>query len=217
MSLLTRFRSKRNEQEEIILSLERFIQQIYWAEELTSKEVQKNVEESLVEIIYKNGRHASNGILITQNGYLLTANHCTKNLKGKRIRLLNGEKYKMKKVCDKNPEEDLALVKADIPKECKPMSYKFYNTNKIERIPIALLTIKDNKLIRKYGFTQKTYADGFSIDKISEPGDSGGIIISPNNRIMGFLAGTISNESAVIKLYSALDLIISYKRKIEKT
>ena len=53
-----------------IQALEKFIQNIYTAEELSSDESISNLEKNLIEIIDKETKsHRSNGIFITSDGY----------------------------------------------------------------------------------------------------------------------------------------------------
>ena len=76
-------------EKEFIPSLEQFIQQFYWGEHLTISQAERNLNESLVEITHY-GEHSSNGLLITDNGYFLTAKHCVMSkLRGMKIKLHN--------------------------------------------------------------------------------------------------------------------------------
>lgn len=61
-----------------INALEKFIQNIFLGDNLSETEAIKNLESGLLEIKH-NDTHASNALLITNNGYALTANHCTHN------------------------------------------------------------------------------------------------------------------------------------------
>ncbi|MEK6920848.1 MAG: hypothetical protein AABX82_03110, partial [Nanoarchaeota archaeon] len=65
----------------LIETLDAFIQNIYVADGLRREDAQRNVAESLVELTYY-GQHAGNGILITDDGYFLTAWHCIENSAG---------------------------------------------------------------------------------------------------------------------------------------
>lgn len=204
-------------------TLEEFVR-TNW-EELPYEESIKNLKSGLVEIICEN-KHYSNGILITENGYFLTALHCLEKIPEKlKIKTEDNQVYPRIKICCKNPREDLVLAKIDINKKFLPKKYSFYNTEKFERIPILSLTRKNGKIVEKYGLTQTNwnpaknkngnyYANFLSINGISEPGDSGGIIISPRGKLMG-----INSESdgkihgGVIKIRSALDLIYNYLKE----
>ena len=135
-------------------SLEKFIQNIYWAKELTIQESTKNLEESLVEIFYKNGGHQSNGLLITENGYFLTNYHCVEShsiFNPLFIKNSKNEIYKISRIYEKNEKEDIVLVKANIPKKPITKKYKIFNLKKLKKsysldFPICLKTIRKNEI-----------------------------------------------------------------------
>jgi len=193
-----------------------------WINRLTREQSRKNIEDSLVEIIYDSGDHSSNGFLITENGYFLTAEHCIrKNALNKRIRTSNGEVYPIEKVCYSDFPHDLALVKAKIKSKPVIKNYNLYNTNKLEKIPVQILARWDKKIVRKYGFVELTTtscndhrknfcSDIFSIARPIISGDSGGIIISPLSELIGFVHGSDKRVCCGIKLNNALKLIYKY-------
>jgi len=223
------FNTKRSKK--VKKTLDRFIQQIYWGDDLTVEQSRKNLGKGLVEIV-KYGQHSSNGILITGDGYFLTAEHCvTDGLVGAQIRLFNGNLYPVEKICGYVPKEDIALAKADIPYKCIPMEYRIYNTNKLGKMAVATMTRRYGKLIVKYGFVTRewnptpTYKGGleavmypnqFTMDIEAIPGDSGGIIVSEDGRLVGILSGGHEKilTGAGVKIISALELVDRYKRKL---
>jgi len=228
-------KEKIKKQKETIFLLDEFIKNIYFGEDLTQKESMRNLEEGLVEIIYNNGNHASNGLLITENGYFLTAKHCIKNNSGSlKIRLYNGNVYSIKKAYFYGRiEEDISIAKADIQTSCNVKKYKIFNTNNIlsdfNKISVALLTRRNNKINTSYGFINKweckkvKLLDGsylvnqFSLNILSKQGDSGGIFISPDGRLVGILAaGDSSNFATGVKILNVLELVYYYKNKIQK-
>lgn len=101
-----------------INALEQFL-----SSETKSGKLEESISKGLVELRY-NRHHSSNGLLITTDGYFLTAKHCIRDLP-ETIRLHNGSEYAITKVCAIGKKEDIALAKADIPDECHPFSYKF--------------------------------------------------------------------------------------------
>lgn len=187
----------------------------------------RNIEEGLVEIT-SHGQHFSNGILVTSNGYFLTANHCVCDLSWKNVRLNNGRTYAIEKVCATNTEEDLALAKAKIPGKPEIQRYRFYNTNLLKKIPVALVTRINGKLVEKYGFvnlawnphrtnlgngSSVSYYNHFTSYLFASPGDSGGVIISQDGRLVGIHSGSDRVYNAVAaKLIQALELVSSYQR-----
>jgi hypothetical protein len=221
---------KKKKTKEIISALDSFIQQIYWGEDLELNEAKRNLEEGVVEII-KYGKHTSNGLLITDDGYFLTALHCVDDTPKLNIKLHNGKTYKLEKEYIYAPKLDIALAKANISCECKLRRYKFFNTNRLEKMPVALLTRWEGKLIIKGGFTDGYYgdmevvkrpdnkivsvSDQFTSNISSRKGDSGGIVVSSfDARLMGILSSTNKHTSSATGWLKILELIDFYKRKL---
>ena len=65
---------------------------------LTANEARKNLEEGVIELV-KYGKHSSNGLLITDDGYFLTARHCVEGSLSQQIVLYDGMKCKVEKIC----------------------------------------------------------------------------------------------------------------------
>jgi len=202
-------------------ALEQFVKS-NWINGLTNEEALKNIEEGLVEIIYPEGVHKANGMLITKNGYFLSCKHCLNDgFDRSRIRTFDGRVYPLEKICIEDETNDLVLAKINIKNKSFPKHYRFYNANRIEKIPVQLITRWDNKLTQKYGFILrdwdpypnvdgKLYRDNISMNNISTKGDSGGVVVSPFLEIMGFHHGGNKETSSSIKLNKALDLVCKY-------
>lgn len=206
--------------EKAIKSLDGFIQQIYWGENLTSKQSEKNIEEGLIQINLtvkppRNGFATvtrSNGLLITKDGYFLTAKHCIDyDYHSGLVIDSKGRHYPIEKVCaqtakcrDKNRRDDLALAKAKIEGSSEPMNYRIFNTELLKSgLAVALLYYdRQGALKRKYGFvknlmnymavdlgdgTFESYPRQFvvQLDITAEQGHSGGMIICPEGRLVG--------------------------------
>ena len=83
-------RKKYNQDVADAKALNEYIQNTYWAEDLTEEQSKKNIEESVIELV-QNEKQVSNGLLITTNGYFLTARHCVKNIEGLKIKNRKGD------------------------------------------------------------------------------------------------------------------------------
>ncbi|MFA5953104.1 MAG: hypothetical protein WC812_00770 [Candidatus Pacearchaeota archaeon] len=218
------FNKKKLERKANIDVLERFIR-MNW-NLVSPGESKKNLENNLIEIMYS-GDHLGNGLLITENGYFLTTRHCLINkFKNKIIKIQNGRAFNEYQICEENIEDDLILAKLEYSKNFNPKIYNFYNTNVLQNIPFQLTTIKKGKIHKKYGLIDKrdykkdeiNSKNYFSINNIGEPGDSGGILISPNGELIGFEQGGMNNlTDRVIKINGALDLIYNYINNLKKS
>lgn len=226
-----------NKKQESINALKYFIQNIYLTEELTPKQSIKNLENSLIELIdYSNKKHVGNGILITENGYFLTAHHCIEGFIEKDFMLVQdyqNKKYDILKICKKNKKEDLALVKAEIAKKPISKKYKIYNTNSLNdfylwNFPVNLKTKRNGKIENNYGLliktknknkitkTKKIYENQFKIQMQTKNGDSGGIIMDKDGRLMGIHSNASEVMTGDSKVFSGLDLVQKYINELEK-
>jgi len=206
-----------------INSLDGFIQQIYWGEELTPEQSKENIKQGLVQITLNlkstlfsslNEESCSNGLLITEDGYFLTAKHCVDHSYSQgTIKDSQGKQYSIEKVCavsKKNPKDpkqktDLALVKARIEGPSQPMRYRIFNTYQLKKeLPVKLLSYKDGKLKEQYGIVKKLhdyrivslkkgrytyFPDSFVVHLSTavESGQSGGTIVCPEGRLVGII------------------------------
>jgi tetratricopeptide (TPR) repeat protein len=141
--------------EKAVSVLDEFLKQIPSNEHLDANESRRNLEENLVELTYY-GHHSSNGLLFSGRGYFLTAKHCVEDIEDLnrlRARLYNGETYNIKKICAVSNKSDIAIGKIDLPRRYNPKMFKIYNTDKLEKIPVVLLTrvngkIKENGILK---------------------------------------------------------------------
>jgi S1-C subfamily serine protease len=235
------FRKEIKKQREVISMLENFIQQLYWGYNLDSNESKKNLEESLIEIT-KYGKHASNGILISENGYFLTAKHCiSRDLFSMKIRLYNGLSYPIEKVCveygeGKNLKNDLALVKAKIPNKSLSKTYRIFNTLSeigTKKLPLIILTRREGEVNTSGGFLEEFSCEGnvklsrgysvskdnhFLLNAFVKPGDSGGIIVTADEgKLIGLVSHAVEKHPIVYgaKIIKALELVDFYRRGLE--
>lgn len=234
----------RSKARQVISALERFTQQFYWAETLTYEQSVAEIEDSLLELSYFNGEHCGNGILVTEDGYFLTANHCVKqDLFRLRVNSKHGKYRIIEKVCAVCEKHDIALAKANFFGECKEKSYKMFNTNEPKFPRCMGLTCWNGNIKRTYGNTVRDCPNVYirpqngegSINlehhlEIEIPvieGDSGGVLVSPDGRLMGILSigrdiSPISLKdskfpiSSCVKIIKAMELVHFYKRTIEK-
>jgi hypothetical protein len=216
---------KKKDVSKTISSLDDFIRQ-FDSPKIGSGESIQNLEEGLIEIV-QCGQHRYNGLLISDDGYFLTVKHGIKNRSRQKICLHNGKEYPIQKVCTYTDDDDIALVKAAIPHKACSREYLFYDTQNLESgIAIVLITRWNSKIERSYGFLTRRYSsvptesgyypDHFSMILESKPGDSGGLIVSSDGKLIGFESsgGNLARSSAV-KYNRALDLIKYYKKCLE--
>jgi len=214
------------------MALEEFIQK-NWLEDVSPNQSKQNIADGLVEILYR-GNHFSNGLLVTDDGYFITAMHCLdSNVSDMSIRLGDGNIYSVHELCGEDSEEDVALSRVKMPNKCAPRKYRFNNTHQIKKsTPVAIMTRKSGHLGVKYGMINlswnnkitdmkngntKRFANHFTLTTLDlKPGDSGGIIVNPKGELIGIVSAGAEDQytSHGVKLIPALDLINTYKNNI---
>ncbi len=215
-----------------IQALERFIQNIYTAESLSSDESIGNLEKSLVEIVYKDtNTHAANGLLITSSGYFLTASHCADKYSEKLIQDYRGNLYFIERVCQNNPNEDIALLKIKQDKcQRENYDYKIKNINLLLKDYALGYLIEhksrwDGEVINKFGKIKGTKREFQCTDKDGKdsrhrllsgieteiksiiPGDSGGILLSYSGELIGLTSAKSETFEVFTTIFSGLNLV----------
>ncbi|MDI6737507.1 MAG: serine protease [Nanoarchaeota archaeon] len=211
-------------------ALEDFVQNLYWGESISAKESKKRLEEGLIEA-RQCGQHSFNGLLVTDNGYFITARHCVdRDFSGTRIYLHNGYSYPIEKICCWGKKEDVALVKAEIGGEPAARRYRIYAGGEIKNVPFAMMARREGSAAMKCGFVMGTYnqnvklesggevslANHFVSDIPARRGDSGGIAVSAEGRLMGITCIGTSDAFfvSILKFSKVLGLISFYAGKL---
>lgn len=178
----------------------------------------KMLESGLVEIVSGN-QHASNGLLMTADGYFITAKHCLRDWRRKSIRLADGNTYRIEKFCAAAKNVDIAMAKAEIPHEAGPMTYLFFHEDDFpERSEIVMHSRINGAVRRKYGLTCKSERTIlFNSSILAREGDSGSVVTTADFKIMGILTSSsneVGRRGMGVKLSPALDLVDLYRKKM---
>ena len=236
-TIISRLTRRSNEE---IKALEEFLNNAYKENSLSPEEAKKNLEQGLIEIEV-DGKHSSNGLLITNDGYFLTSRHCVDDgIEEAKIKLHDGSTYKIDRECIHNKLEDIALAKAEIPVKPSPRAYSFHTEEMNEQTPLRLMTRRRGLLVDNYGFVDKKYKGYFfvhhlvnafkqnfhygdgniSLNFVTKKGDSGGILIDSDYKVIGILWGgspeQIDRLGLATKSIKALELVKYYKEHYKK-
>ncbi|MFH0892743.1 MAG: serine protease [Candidatus Falkowbacteria bacterium] len=110
------------------------------------------IANAVIEILYPDGSHLGNGLLLTQDGYFLTCDHCLIYPPGiMKLRMSDGRTSSRARICVRDPDHDLALCKIPLSgDECN--CFKFYvpPEKKLSQ-PIIYLGRRGERLVRKEG------------------------------------------------------------------
>lgn len=211
----------------------------YHEHSLDQHESFRNLEDSLVELVWEGGSHRANGILISEHGYLLTARHCIEKSDITKARLRDGKTYFLERVCahskyDNTSKDEIALAKIEVPSLPHPKKYKINRNFDVQvNTPVCLMTLFNGRLNRRYGIIQantnshllrrrdgcmQNLSDQFITNIAGNPGDSGGIIVNPEGELLGIhsnghIDGCFGGE---IRMARALKLVEFYSKALGK-
>ena len=133
---------------------------------------------------------ASHGLLISENGYVITAQHCV--YEKNRVYIITSERnnHPIEKVCafcDVGPVRyDVALIKVHMPGSSRPKPIRFYTGNGC--VGGRLVTF-DGKNVLHHKGSVFSFSDGIiplAID--NTPGNSGAPIMTPAGELVGIMS-----------------------------
>lgn len=190
-----------------------------------------SIDDSIVELV-SGGKHSSNGLLVTTNGYFLTAFHCIDGVSGLRL-VHKGVDYPLERLCATSREDDLAFLKTRMGGEPVHLRHAAFAMPAKFPVPIALVMYNNqSSLERKYGWlngsSESGYAktgygktvrikDHYAISAEVQKGNSGAPVVDPESRIVGLVStGAVKTDyGTLIQFTKCLDLIAMYKQHLE--
>ncbi len=221
---------------DLISRLDSFSKQVSLKDSISSYSSIQNLADCVLEVrINENGNcYASNGLLITNDGYFLTALHCLgSNPEPQGVVRDNHKEYNIEKICAVSKNSDLALAKAKMNNNME-INYKIYDfSNSHEDFNlIKIITRKDFLVHSSYGFVDfsfflqyanksEMYQNHFSFTgyDVAIKGNSGGLIVNNQGELIG-LASTCSKNGSyagnAVKISRALSLVDTFKKTLEK-
>lgn len=136
---------------------------------------------------------AGSGLIISEDGVIVTNNHVIKGASKLIVKLHNGEKYEAT-VVGQDPQTDLAVIKIKANKSLKAAS--FANSDKIEvgqwaiavGSPLGLeqsVTTGVISAMGRSGIGAATIEDFIQTDASINPGNSGGPLVDLEGKVMG--------------------------------
>ncbi len=171
------------------------------------KEQQSHVTKGLLEILYEDGSHSGNGLLLNENGLALTCCHCLNvPLSQIYIKHRNGKNFKVLRIIAKDEKNDLALCLIDTYRIAQKKYYEISNLGAyIEKnaINVSILTLRNGKLVIRDGVSE-LIRKTVNVEKINRQtliemnifcakGDSGGVVVDKDGHVLGiFNSGSIN-------------------------
>lgn len=208
-------------------ALASFVQNVYWGEDLSPEEAKRNVAAGLLEILWTEGGHRANGLLITANGYFITNYHCVEgDPENCVLQDFLGVRHRIQRICCISKSRDLVLAKAGFSGEPLPLRYKYFHEENFGQgaTPVVALTWRNGEIVMRGGYTHgKTEVCETNIARLLQQqirleisvqtGDSGGVVASMEGRLIGLLSGKYRDGVPIAycaRWFDVLDLITMY-------
>jgi serine protease DegQ len=141
------------------------------------------------------------GVIVTQDGYVLTNNHVVERMDDIEVMLTDGRKAKAK-IIGTDPESDLAVLKIDLD---KLPTITFGNSDTLQ-VGDAVLAIGNpfgvgqtvtSGIVSALGRNQlgiNTFENFIQTDAAINPGNSGGALVDANGNLMGINSAIYSRS-----------------------
>lgn len=142
------------------------------------------------------------GVIVTEDGYILTNNHVVDGADDVKVSLASGQKKYEAKVVGRDPKTDLAVLKID----AKGLSYATLgNSEKLEVGDVVLaignpfgigqtVTMGIVSATGRGGMGIEDYEDFIQTDAAINPGNSGGALIDAEGRLIGINTAILSRS-----------------------
>ena len=182
------------------------LQTIIWSEADTEESDDNKITQ---QFLGKNSPHgpkrsaetgAASGVIINENGYILTNYHVISQRDEIRVRLNNGKVAKAELI-GSDPDTDLAVLKIEL-KNLPTLKIADISQLKVGDIvlaigdPFAIGQTVTQGIISATGRTrvsQNTYENFIQTDAAINPGNSGGALINTNGEIVGINSNIFSS------------------------
>ncbi len=185
---------------------------------LTTEKSLENISNGLVEVRVDgdNGTKLGSGLMITTDGYIITAHHVVdeliKNGKKARIRMQNGLLYNLSREnVWFNVNTDIAVIKAYTGvRYSEPIRIKVDQDCKLKRgDEVRVLGFRDGQKYNTMGVItnpnlvwrqdeDNVVTDLFQTDARGKPGQSGGVIANGNGELVGIVVFSSTNGTEEI-------------------
>jgi len=195
------------------------IQTIIWSEAST----EESTEEKIIQgFLGKNSPHrpkqkaetgSGSGVIINQNGYILTNYHVISQRDELRVRLSDGKVAKAELI-GSDPDTDLAVLKVDL-KNLPTLNIADISQLNVGDIvlaigdPFAIGQTVTQGIISATGRTrvsQNTYENFIQTDAAINPGNSGGALINTNGEIVGINSNIFTSTGNFLGISFAIPI-----------
>ncbi|HEV2395056.1 MAG TPA: DegQ family serine endoprotease [Verrucomicrobiae bacterium] len=143
------------------------------------------------------------GVIVSPDGYILTANHVVEGAQSVKVGLPNGEREIDAKVIGTDPPTDIAVLKIEPRKNLAPVTIADSDKLEVGDMVLAIgnpfdvgqtVTMGIVSGLGRGGFGITGYEDFIQTDAAINPGNSGGALVDAEGRLIGINTAILSGS-----------------------
>jgi len=143
------------------------------------------------------------GVIVSSDGYILTANHVVEGADTVKVALSDGEKEFDAKVVGTDPPTDIAVLRIDAKKPLPAITLADSDKLEVGDIVLAIgnpfavgqtVTMGIISALQRGGFGISGYEDFIQTDAAINPGNSGGALVDVEGRLVGINTAIVSRS-----------------------
>ncbi len=143
------------------------------------------------------------GVIVSPDGYILTANHVVEGADTVKVALSDGEKEIEAKVIGTDPPTDIAVLKVDVKKPLSAITLADSDKLEVGDLVLAVgnpfavgqtVTMGIISALQRGGFGISGYEDFIQTDAAINPGNSGGALVDVEGRLVGINTAIVSHS-----------------------
>jgi serine protease Do len=143
------------------------------------------------------------GVIVSADGYVLTANHVVEGADSVKVALSDGEREFDAKVIGTDPPTDIAVLKIEAKKTLPAMTLADSDKLEVGDMVLAIgnpfavgqtVTLGIISALQRGGFGTSVYEDFIQTDAAINPGNSGGALVDVEGRLVGINTAILSRS-----------------------
>ena len=151
----------------------------------------------------KHAQSLGSGVIVSPDGYVLTANHVVEGAEKVRVSLSSGDKEYDAKVIGTDPPTDLAVLKIDVKTNLPGIVLGDSDKLEVGDLVLAVgnpfgvgqtLTLGIVSALGRGGFGITGYENFIQTDAAINPGNSGGALVDADGRLIGINTAILSRS-----------------------
>lgn len=143
------------------------------------------------------------GVIVSSDGYILTANHVVEGADSVKVALADGEKEVDAKVIGTDPPTDIAVLRIETKKPLAAITLADSDKLEVGDMVLAIgnpfavgqtVTLGIISALQRGGFGISGYEDFIQTDAAINPGNSGGALVDVEGRLVGINTAIVSHS-----------------------